>query len=373
MLITDAISFNVLCRGQLEYFRDKSNLEITLICGGCQEQLNILAARKVGKVVNAKFHRKPSFFQDIKSLIFLFFFFLFNRFDLVIYSTPKALLLGSIASYLTCQKRRIALVRGRAYENFSGKKRKIYEFLDKICLLMTHKTIFISKSLKEAYQIEKLINVKKAFLLGAGSSNGVDTNKYRPKTNLKMSIVHEEPINSLSNIFTVLIVGRICPDKGLYDLAEILKNLKQTNLQFLIVGQIEDKISESFLEDLKQEYPFLQHIPHSNNVVQYFQKADLHLFLSHREGFGNVAIEAASCGVPTFAYDVVGVKDSVSNNISGQRFNFKDTLTVANAINQAATDIHFQKPYGSARDWAIQNFDQMKVWQNYLNFYLQNL
>ena len=180
MLVTDAISFNVLCRGQLEYFRDNTDLDITLVCGGTAEQLDSLSSRQVGKVINAKFQRKPSLLNDIKALIFLTFYFLFNRFDLIIYSTPKALLLGSIASFLTFQKKRIALVRGRAYENFSGSKRRIYEILDKVCLLISHKALFISETLKEAYISEKLINNKKAFLIGAGSSNGVDTIKYIP-------------------------------------------------------------------------------------------------------------------------------------------------------------------------------------------------
>ncbi len=371
-LVTDAISFNVLCRGQLEYFRDNADIDITLICGGTQEQLSILAQRKIGKLINAKFERKPSLFKDIRVLIFLTFYFLFNRFDLVVYSTPKALLLGSIASCLTFQKKRIALIRGRAYENFSGKKRKIYGFLDRICLFISHKVIFISKSLKEVYQSENLIKNNKAFLLGAGSSNGVNTCKYKPKEGLEVA-VKNDLVNSHTNIFKVLMIGRICPDKGIYDLAEILENVKQKNLQVLMVGDIEDNASEIIVETLKQKYSFFKHVTHTNDVVQYFHQADLHLFLSHREGFGNVAIEAASCGVPTFAYDVVGVKDSVINGVNGQRFVFKDTFSVAEAINQAATDPNFQERYSSARNWTIQNFDQRKVWQNYLNFYLKSL
>lgn len=371
-LVTDAISFNVLCRGQLEYFKDNADIDITLICGGSQNQLEILTNRKVGKVINAGFYRKISLINDIKSIFFLFFYFLFNRFDLVVYSTPKALLLGSIASSLTFQKRRVALIRGRAYENFSGKKRKLYELLDKICLAVSHKVIFISGSLKKVYQQEKLVDEKKTVLLGSGSSNGVDTFKYRAIRNLTGS-TSQESVNSNVHIFTVLMIGRVCKDKGLYDLAEILQAIKQPKIKFLLVGQVEDEESEFFLEKLKQAYPFLQHKPHSNDVVQYFQQADLHLFLSHREGFGNVAIEAASCGVPTFAYDVVGVKDSVCNNISGQRFDFKDTLSIAQAIDNASSDIHFNQKYNASRNWVIENFDQSKVWQNYLDFYLKNL
>lgn len=371
-LITDAISFNVLTRGQLEYIRDYSNFDITLICGGSQEQLDILRARNVGTVVDAKFQRNPSLLKDAKSLTYLTYYLLFNRFDIIVYSTPKALLLGSLASFITLHKKTIALVRGRAYENFSGKKRKFYETLDRVSLLVSSEVIFISKSLEEAYLKDKLVSNNKTILLGAGSSNGVDTSKYIPKCSLE-KVDKQLQCNYEPSVFTVIVVGRICADKGLQDLAEVIKKTEQSNLKFLLVGQIEDEASENFLNDLRSTYSCVEHAPYNSDIVQYFQQADLHLFLSHREGFGNVAIEAASCNVPTLAYDVVGVRDSVNNGVSGQRFKFRDTSSIARAIDDAATDMKFQEKYPLAREWAINKFDQEAVWQSYLNFYLQNI
>lgn len=370
-LITDAISFNVLTRGQLEYIRDYSDFDITLICGGSREQLDILRNRNVGKVVNAKFQRNPSVLKDAKSLTYLTYYLLFNRFDIIVYSTPKALLLGSLASFITLHKNSIALVRGRAYENFSGKKRKLYEILDRASLLVSNEVIFISRSLEEAYLNDKLVSNNKTILLGAGSSNGVDTSKYLPKCSLE-KFDKQFQYDYKPGVFTVIVVGRICADKGLQDLAEVITKTKKSNVRFLLVGQIEDQASESFLSSLISRYSYIQYIPYTSDIVKYFQQADLHLFLSHREGFGNVAIEAASCGIPTFAYDVVGVRDSVNNSISGQRFKFRDTSAIAEAINEAAIDSKFHQRYSGARDWVIENFDQKKVWQNYLEFYLKN-
>lgn len=371
-LVTDAISFNVLTRGQLEYIRDYSDFDITLICGGSHEQLDILRARDVGTVINARFQRNPSLLKDVKSLTYLTYYLLYNRFDLIIYSTPKALLLGSFASFITFHKNSIALLRGRAYENFSGRKRKFYETLDRGSLLVSNEVVFISKSLKEAYLKDKLVSGNKAILIGSGSSNGVDTSKYKPRTSLEISNMQVKYGFKL-DIFTIVVIGRICADKGLYDLAEIIKETKQSNIKILLVGQIEDKVSEEFLKNLMSDNSYIHYTPHTSNVVEYFQQADLHLFLSHREGFGNVAIEAASCGIPTFAYDVIGVRDSVKNNISGQIFKFRDTSAIAQAINEATTDINFHQKYPRARDWVIENFDQKLVWQNYLKFYLKNL
>lgn len=367
-IITDAVSFNVLCRGQLEFIRDNSDFDVTLICGGDKVQLDKLSEREVGKVINANFKRNPSLLKDTKSLIFLLKYLAFNRFDIIVYSTPKALLLGSIASYATLHKNRTAIIRGRVYENFFGKKRRFFHILDKLSLLMSNKVVFISESLKKAYLNDGLINESKAILLGEGSSNGVDTISFNPanSTNSKQK-------NNYNAEFIVLIIGRICHDKGIYDLAEIIDKSKHQNIKFLLIGKIEDERSEILLQNIIESHSNVEHINYTENVIKYFQNADLHLFLSHREGFGNVAIEAASCGVPTFAYDVVGIKDSVSEGISGKKFVFKDTQSIAKEIDKAASNPNFKLEYKSARDWSIEHFDQKKVWRNYLDFYSKNV
>lgn len=367
-IITDAISFNVLCRGQLEFIRDNSDFDITLVCGGSQTQLDILEKRKIGKVINANFKRNPSLLKDTKSLLFLLKYLTLSRFDIVVYSTPKALLLGSIASCVTLHKNRVAIVRGRVYENFSGKKRLFFHMLDKIALSTSSKVIFISDSLRQAYLNDDLIERNKEVLLGSGSSNGVDTITYSPAKNS-----FTERQKNDSDTFNVLTVGRICYDKGLYDLAKIINESKEPKIKFIVVGQIEDKKSEIFLKDILSAHSNVEHIPHTEDVIKYFQDADLHLFLSHREGFGNVAIEAASCGIPTFAYDVTGIKNSVENGVSGQRFKFKDVKAITEAIDMAANDKDFALRYINARDWVIQNFEQKKVWKNYLDFYLKQI
>lgn len=134
-IITDAISYQMLCRGQFEFLKENSNFDITFISGGNSKDFEKLIEREVGNVFNAKFVRKPSALKDFKSLISLISYLTLNRFELVIYSTPKALLLGSIATSITFHRNTVAIVRGRAYENYRGRRRKAYELLDKISLL----------------------------------------------------------------------------------------------------------------------------------------------------------------------------------------------------------------------------------------------
>lgn len=361
-VMTDSSQFNILCRDQLEYFAHEKNVELTLVCGNWSKEDEKLKARNVGRVVIFPIERNISLFKDFYMLFRLFFFFIFNRFDAVVYSSPKGLLLGSLSSYLAFHKNRIALIRGRAYENFTGKKRLFFVILDKLCLKISNKVIFISDTMRQDYVAEKIITEDKATVIGKGSSNGVNVNKYFP-------IIRDD-----SNIFNILVIGRVCRDKGIFDLYEVLTRLKKTDkIALNIVGRIEDEESKIMLDKIIQDFPFVQYYQHSPTPQEFFQKADLHLFLTHRDGFGNVAIEAACCGTPTFCYDISGLKDSVEQNLSGKRFKFQDFDGIASDIEQASDNkMLFLNKYEQAPIWAKSNFNSVEVWDRYLEFYLHS-
>ena len=364
--MTDAISFNSLCRNQLEFFDKNTDIDITLLCGGSASDLDKLYKRNVGKVLHFPLYRKPNLGKDILCLFKLFFFFLFNRFDLIVYSTPKALLLTSLATFFTFQKNRLAVVQGRVYENEKGLKRKIFQILDKFTFLFSSKVIFVSESVMRKSIQEKLLKSDKAVLLGSGSFNGVDTDKFSPIEYEQKKILRKK-WNIPENDFVICTIGRICKDKGIIELKNIIEKNKFTSIKFILVGRIEDELSRRIIDDFKK-YSNFSYIEYTLDIHEIFQLSDLHLFLSHREGFGNVAIEAAACGTPTFAYDIVGVKDSVKEGISGKHFKFKETEEILYAIeNFKNSNIN---PYSECAAWAKDKFQQEKVWENYLKFYL---
>lgn len=370
-IMTDAISFNVLCRGQLEYFRDHSDLDITLICGGSGKELELLKKRRVGKVINARFERKPSSIQDAKSLLFLMRYLRSTHFDLIVYSTPKALLLASLASALSLKSKKIAIIHGRVYENFTGLKKSIFQIFDKLSFSTSNKILFVSQSLLQNYVDEKIISNNTGKVIGKGSFNGVNVSIFRP-VNLEEKFKLRTQLDIPHDTFLICIVGRICVDKGIRDIKLLAERLKNSEIKFIFVGNFEDKESKEIVKQItERNQGYIT--PHTSRIHEVFQASDLHLFLSHREGFGNVAIEAASCGVPTFAYDVVGIKDSVNNDISGQRFDFKDVSAIVKAIDEAVKDVEFKNKYLTARCWVVENFAQERVWKDYLRFYKESI
>lgn len=361
MVMTDAVSFNVLCRGQLEFLVENYDLELTLVSGGDDRQHEILDSRAVGRSVRIPFRRKPDLRSDLTNILRLFWFFLFNRFDVVVYSTPKAMLLASIASFLTLQRRRVCLIRGRAYEGYEGSKRRLFLLLDALSIRISSSVLAISRSLKNAYIADGFC-ADTIDVLGQGSSNGVNLEKFHP-----VQIQNRDCSN-----FRVGIVGRVCADKGVLELDEVIRGVKKQrpDVNFTIVGRIEDESGECCVKAWIQD-GIVDYVENERKIEKVFQSLDLHLFLSHREGFGNVALEAAACGVPTFGFDVVGVRDSVNNNVSGKLFKFGDTLSLIESISAAVGDpAAFRDGFKGCRAWVIKNFDQEMVWRRYYDFYL---
>lgn len=371
--MTDAVSFNLLCAGQLEFLVSTGEVRLTLVCGGQSSEIRKLKSRDIGAVVDAGLVRQPCFFKDIKALWFLIRLFWKNRFDVVIYSTPKALLLAAIASRVANCRRRVALIRGRPYENYTGLRRKAYWLLDWLALRVSHEVLFISRSLMQAYENEKIYPEGRGIVLGAGSSNGVNTEEFSPYRCRNSWLKSRGKFGLYATDFVIVVVGRFCADKGAVDLEKVFRALSdQPGIRFLLIGYPEDEVGRQFVERAKASGAmFFQNPP--GGPAPFFRVADLHLFLSHREGFGNVALEAASCGVLTVGYDVVGVKDSIADGVSGRRFARGDVKRVVEFIQKAHLDPNdFKNGFSGARSWACRFYDQRLVWSRYASFILES-
>lgn len=370
LIATDAYAFNVLSRGQLEYFRNLG-IEMDLYCNGTKAQMSELQARYVGEVIKIRFRRKPNLFWDWIALLELIWKFSWRRYDAVVFSTPKAMFLGALASAATFQRRRICFVRGRAYELKKGGVRRLFLAMDRLSFALSHQIIFLSKSLQDAYEADQALPEKNVRVLGHGSSNGVDLKKYRPihhdqRENIRLTL-------GLSpHAFLVIIPGRIVPDKGISEALLIADRLRdRPDINWLFIGWPE---SDKLLGDIQSRSERgVFHLDHSPGLHNWLGAADLAFLPSYREGFGNVAIEAAACGLPTLAFDVVGLKDSVAENISGHLVPFGDLAGCEEFIRSAADDREkLRSRYSGAREWVADRFEQRTVWHRYAEAFLRH-
>nr|WP_160291530.1 glycosyltransferase [Lysobacter sp. A03] len=303
-------------------------------------------------------------------MIRLIWHFLFNRYDLVLTSTPKALLLASIAACFTMQRRRVAFFQGRVYENFRGLRRRIYRLFDRATVACVHEVLFVSRSLMSEFVNEMPTAETKGRVLGDGSGNGICSQTFSHDA-VPLERVEEirRELGLLASDFVILVVGRICADKGLVEIEQVADRLVDSGAKLVLVGPPEGEKAASFLKRLVAS-KVVRHVPFTRDVVSYFALANAHLFLSHREGFGNVAIEAAAMGVPTIAFDVVGVRDSVGDGVSGIRVDFGDVDAVAMILRGMMDDREGTlNRFVHARQWALERFSRERVWAEFAEFY----
>ena len=207
-------------------------------------------------------------------------------------------------------------------------------------------------------------------MLGYGSSNGVDLDRFRPLSKSDR-LELRSALGLSADDFAIAVVGRIRDYKGTSEVLELSRRLADIpNLRILLVGPIDQR---SFTKEIEAVDPVrVRHFPQSPDVEKYFQAADLHLFLTHREGFGNVAIEAAATGVPTFAFNVVGLADSVIEGVTGRLFRFGDLDSVEAALRSAVADPNgLAQSYSNARSAIAERFSQPTIWQGYADLFLE--
>ena len=367
-IATDAISFNVLYEGQLEFLRDQG-LELTLICGGSAAELARLRERKLGRLLELGLVRPPAPIRDVWCLLQLVLHLLLHRYDAVLSTTPKAILLGSVAAWLARQRNRIVFFQGRIYENFVGNKRRCFAFLDRLSIRLSTRVLFVSRSLRSVYEAEGLLPADQGEVVGGGSVGGVDTARFSPAACPPEDIVELRRSLAIPETHSVAVsVGRICMDKGLGELKDLAVQLAGLDLTFVVVGPVEagseDKASALFA------LANVRHVPFTREVAPYFLLADVHLFLSHREGFGNVALEAASCGLPTIGFDVVGLRDSIAHGVSGVRVPLGNTEEVAQLLaDHLVRPGKFRAAFPQARAWATARFGREVQWNAFLDYF----
>lgn len=211
---------------------------------------------------------------------------------------------------------------------------------------------------------------------------GVDTNKFHP--------VMEQEKAELKNVLNlpesqkiVTFVGAIIERKGVDVLLEAWERVdaQLKNATLLLVGpdtfdgfdgadirpfkdfsnRMKAKASENHLN--------VRFIGKSDAVPIYLKASDVFVLPSRFEGFGNVIIEAMSCGIPVVVTEMGGVaqdliKDGKEGYIVKDKDSLADKLLYLLTHDQLRADMG-----GAARKRAVEHFDMKKICDQYIALY----
>ena len=295
----------------LNYLTEVKNHKVFLLSGNMFKN-NYIFPPKVN-LINLSIMRKPHLKKDISTIYQIVCFLKNKEPDLMFSFTPKGGFLSIIASLFLKKILHIHTFTGQVWANNFGIKSRFYCFLDSLIALRTNlsladsesQAIFLNKNL---YFSNNVVGLKD------GSLSGIDHNRFNKKFK-KDNILDIKKIG-----INYLFLGRINLDKGIEDLIKIIpKHLSIfKNDKFTIVGPIEDQKIFLKLKNLREKWAGKVFINDFTKTPEFFLKdSDTLLLPSRREGFGNIIIEAAACGVPTISYDIYGIKNSLKKNVTG--------------------------------------------------------
>jgi len=307
------------------------------------------------------FTRKINFIKDIKVLLQLFWYFIVNRPSIVYTLTPKAGLLGMIASWFAFVPNRVHNVVGLPHLEANGKRKIILMLSERLTYWFSSKIYCNSFNLKK--EIECKMTKKPVNVIGNGSVNGVDTEYFKDNLTKKEKEKISKSIKINSNDFVITFVGRIVKDKGINELVNVFSSLKQEHnrIKLLLIGDYEDDldpISNETKKIINEDQDILQ-INFQQDIRNYLAISDLFVLPSYREGLPNVLIEAGSYGIPLVATDINGCNEIIIEGKNGTLINKKDEDSLFHAINKFIVDKeYYQDIKKNVRESIYQRYEQ---------------
>ncbi|MDV2686371.1 glycosyltransferase family 1 protein [Alkalihalophilus lindianensis] len=165
-------------------------------------------------------------------------------------------------------------------------------------------------------------------------SRGVDCHQYQPSK--KEGFLYD--IYSIERKYILLYVGRMAPEKDLATLKKIMRQLPselRAQIHWIYVGD------GPMLREMKDEFTgdhvtFTGYL-NGEALAAIYALADLFIFPSQTETFGNVVLEALASGTPAIVANKGGVKEIVRHRQTGMICEAGNSLSFVNAITELLT------------------------------------
>lgn len=362
--ITDSVS-TALLRGQLRHAAE-AGFDVWLL-SGAGPGLDRFGDEEGVAVEAVSWKRGFAPLGDLRGCFQAFRLFRRIRPTIVNASTPKAGLLTTLAAWLASVPIRIFTLRGLRSTTLAGVARFAVGFSEWLTCRLATDVVCISEGIRTAAAARGIVPAAKARILAHGSSNGVDLARFAAtpekiaaaaQLRQSLGIPAESPV--------IGFVGRLVRDKGVPELVAAYTSLRDEfpNLHLLVVGPAES--GNALPAAVRQQIDSLPGIHAIGSVedpsVTYLAM-DVLALPTHREGFGNVLLEANAMGIPVVASAVEGCLDAVADGATGLLVPVGDVPRLAAALGAYLRDPDRRRCYGEAgRARVAAWFRQELVW-----------
>lgn len=357
-------------RGWLRTLAD-SGYEVHTVCSPGSQVRALLEGQGVARAHTVPMNRSVSPVSDLIALLRLLRLFRTERYAAVHASTPKGGLLGMLAALLARVPVRIYTLHGLRLTGTQGRAYWLLWCTEWLAMHAATHRLAVSDSVATAAEEAGVCAVGSVHVIRHGSSNGIDSVHYfRTGTSREAPIRRELGLSE--DDLVVGFVGRLVPDKGIAELMAAWKEVAAAmpRARLLIVGDVEehDTLPANVLRALVA--PGIVRVGWQEETRPYYEAMDVLTLPTHREGFGNVLLEAGAMEIPVVATKVTGCIDAVVDDVTGYLVPLGDVAGLASALLRLANDADSRKRLALAgRHRAVTQFQPHDIWEGLLSVY----
>lgn len=373
---THGQSARLMLVGQLAFLQQQG-FEVVVICSPDH------GLEKFARLEGVAFHtvnmrREPSPFRDLVNLVQIAWLMFRLKPQIVNAGTPKGGLLGMISAWIARVPVRIYTLRGLRLETTHGWKRWILNASEKIASACSHQVVCNSESLREIYVRLGMTSRSKTTVLGSGSGNGVDVKRFEFNSQHRKKAEEVRSSLGIPTSATIIgYVGRLTRDKGIEELVKAYSQLSavEPEIYLLLIGGFEagDAVDPEIIQQVEQ-HPRIFVTGLLLEITHYYSLFDIVVLPSYREGFPNVALEAAAAQLPIVGYRATGTVDAVEHGVTGELVPVGSVNQLAAAIRKLIRDKPLSARMGqAARERVCREFAREKVWQAWTDCYQGHL
>tara|TARA_X000000368_G_C23046974_1_gene719570 strand:- start:572 stop:2836 length:2265 start_codon:yes stop_codon:yes gene_type:complete len=361
------ISFATLIKGQARYLKKFYDIKLVSSYSNLNNQISDFEGVEFKSI---DMTRKITPIQDLKALYKLYKYISYERPNIVYTFTPKAGLLGMVASFLSRIPVRVHNIVGLPLMEYSGFKLILLKYIEKLTYFFSTKIFCNSYGLKK-YVNENLTKMP-ITVVGEGSINGVDTDYFKNNFNDQEKLKTRLKYNISKNDFVITFLGRIVRDKGINELINsfVILLKKYPNLKLLLVGDYDDNLNriDDNTREIINNLDSIISVGFKNDIREFLSITDLFVLPSYREGLPNSLIEAGSFGIPLLATNINGCNEIIENNETGLLIKMKDINSLKDGIEKFIIDEKFYLNIKkNIRNSIIKKYNQIDFWKNLNN------
>lgn len=304
-------------------------------------------------------------FKQFLSLFEIYTLYRKEKPDVVHHVAMKPVLYGSIAARLAGVKKVVNALTGLGYlfisPHFKARFLRFLVWKGFHFLFQKRGWVLILQN-KDDFTLFSQIVPSQNLALIRGS--GVDINQFAP---LKKKVSNKR--------LKITVVARMLWDKGIGEAIEAVKRLKEKGLdcELVLAGGIDAQnpsgISQCIIEKWVQQ-GFCTWLGNVEDIAGLYQKSDVALLPSYREGLPKSLLEAAACGLPIITTDVPGCREIVTPNKTGFLVPAKTVEPLAHALEKLFRDKELSHRLGAeGRKMVEKHFSLETVIQKTLKLY----